>query len=37
MLPDKNKLALMFIMLFTVVLTLTVGSVQYLMHLAILR
>jgi hypothetical protein len=37
MLPDKNKLALMFIMLFTVALTLTIGSVQYLMHLSILR
>ena len=37
MLPDKNKLSLMFIMLFTVVLTLTVGSVKYLMHLAVLR
>jgi hypothetical protein len=37
MLSDKGKTALIFILLLAVTLTLTVGSAQYLMHLAILR
>ena len=37
MLSSKNKTALVFMMLFAVTLTLTIGSVQYLMHLAMLR
>jgi hypothetical protein len=37
MLSDKGKTALIFIMLSAVTLTLTIGSVQYLMHLAVLR
>jgi hypothetical protein len=37
MLSNKNKSVLIFIMLSAATLTLTIGSVQYLMHLAILR
>jgi len=37
MLSDKGKTALIFILLSAVTLALTVGSAQYLMHLAVLR
>lgn len=37
MVSDKGKTALVFIMLSAVTLTLTIGTAQYLMHLAVLR
>jgi len=37
MLSDKSKTALIFVMLSAVTLTLVAGSMQYLLHLALLR
>jgi len=37
MLSSKSKTALVFILLFAVTLTLAIGSMQYLLHLAMLK